>query len=77
MNLKDLSAAQLQKIIDLKQQIEDFESELDQIAGGGSKRRGSPPGSGKGLGRPKGTTSKRKMSAAGRKLEAVSSKEIS
>lgn len=33
-NLKDLTTAQLQRIIDIKQQIEDLESQLDSIAGG-------------------------------------------
>jgi len=47
--LKDLTTAQLQRIIDIKQQLEDLQNQLDSIAGG----------SGRGPGRPKG---KRKQS---------------
>ena len=61
-NLKNLTTAQLQRIIDIKQQIEDLEVELESIAGNGSApRRGRPPGT------PKGG---RKMSAAGRRAIA-------
>lgn len=73
--LKDLSAAQLERIINIKQQIEDLESELDQIASGGGKRRGRPPGAGKILGRPPGNPKRRKMSAAGRKAIAEAAKK--
>ncbi len=60
-NLKDLTTAQLQKIIDIKQQIEDLESQLESIEGGG----------GRGPGRPKG---RRRMSAAGRRAIAEAAK---
>lgn len=64
-NLTDLSSAQLQRIIELKQQIEELEAELDSIASGGGRRRGRAPG------RPKG----RRMSAAGRKAIALAAKK--
>jgi hypothetical protein len=65
-NLKDLSTEQLQRIISIKQQIEELELELDQIGGGGGRR---------GPGRPKGIrTSKRKMSAAGRRAISMAAK---
>jgi hypothetical protein len=78
MNIKDLSAQQLQQIIDIKQQIEDLQSKLDSIAGGGGtgKRLGRPPGrpkgTGRGVGRPR---KKHKMSAAGRKAIALAAKK--
>lgn len=61
-NLKDLTTAQLQRIIDIRQQIEDLQSQLESIEGGG----------GRGPGRPKGK--KHKMSAAGRKAIAAAAK---
>jgi hypothetical protein len=57
MNISDLSTAQLQRIIAIKQQIEDLQSQLDSVADGGAAPIKRGPG------RPKG---KRKMSAAGR-----------
>lgn len=70
-NLKDLSSAQLQKIISIKSQIEALESELESIASGSAPRRGRPPGKAGRLGRPKG----RNMSAAGRKRIAEAAKK--
>jgi hypothetical protein len=63
MNISDLSTAQLHRIITLKQQIEDLQSELDSVDGDG----GAPPIK-RGPGRPKG---KRRMSAAGRRAIAA------
>jgi hypothetical protein len=60
--LKDLTTAQLQRIIDIKQQIETLQSQLDSIAGR----------SGRGPGRPKG---KRRMSAAGRRAIAKAARK--
>jgi hypothetical protein len=77
-NLKDLSAQQLQQIIDIKQQIEDLQSELDSIAGGGGtgKRLGRPPGRPKGTGQGPGRPRKKhKMSAAGRRAIALAAKK--
>jgi hypothetical protein len=54
-NLNDLTMAQLQRIITIRQQIEGLQDQLESIAGGG------------GPGRPKGKVKgKRRMSAAGR-----------
>ena len=72
LNLKDLSSEQLQRIIDLKSQIEALESELESVLGGSAPRRGRPPGSAKGPGRPKG---KRRMSAAGRAAIAAAARK--
>jgi hypothetical protein len=60
-NLKDLSTVQIQRIIDIKEQIEDLQNHLDAIAGG----------TGRGPGRPKG---KRRMSAAGRRAIAAAAR---
>lgn len=75
MTIKDLTTAQLQKIINIKQQIEDLEQELDSIGGDSEapKRRGRPPGAK--LGRPPGRPKGRKMSAAGRKAIAEAAKK--
>lgn len=59
-HIKDLTVNQLQRIITIRQQIEDLQSQLDSIAGGG-----------RGPGRPKG---KRRMSAAGRRAIAQAAK---
>jgi hypothetical protein len=58
MNITDLTTAQLQRIITVKQQIEDLQSQLESIADGGRP----------GPGRPKG---KRRMSAAARRAIAA------
>lgn len=75
LNLKDLSSAQLQKIISIKSQIEALETELESIASGSAPRRGRPPGKAGRLGRPIATTSKNKMSAAGRKAISEAAKK--
>ncbi|MGD0813985.1 MAG: hypothetical protein ABSA83_10305 [Verrucomicrobiota bacterium] len=59
-DLKDLTTAQLQRIIDIKQQIEDLKNQLESIGV-----------TGRGPGRPKG---KRRMSAAGRAANAAAAK---
>ena len=61
IDYRNLTTAQLERIIAIKQQIEDLQSQLDSIAGGG----------GRGPGRPKG---KRRMSAAGRRAIAAGAK---
>jgi hypothetical protein len=64
--LTDLSTDQLQRIIALKEQIEDLEDQLDSMAaGGGGKRRGRPPGRSKG---------EYKMSRAGRAAIAAAAR---
>jgi len=56
-----LTTAQLERIITIKQQIEDLQSQLDSIDGG----------TGRGPARPKG---KRRMSAAGRRAIAAAAR---
>jgi hypothetical protein len=57
MNISDLTTAQLHRIIEIKEQIEDLQSELESVAGDGAAPIKRGPG------RPKG---KRRMSEAGR-----------
>ena len=59
-DLKDLTAAQLQRIIDVKQQIEGLQNQLESIGG-----------TGRGPGRPKG---KRRMSRTGRAAIAAAAR---
>ena len=72
-NIKDLTTAQLQRILTIKSQIEELQEELESIgADGPAPRRGRPPGK---LGRPPGRPKGRKMSAAGRRAIAAAAKK--
>lgn len=69
-NIKDLTVAQLQRAIEIRQEIESLQ---EQLASLGGVRRGRPPGrpSGARLGRPPGVSlgrppGRRRMSAEGR-----------
>jgi hypothetical protein len=72
-NIKDLTTAQLKRIIDIKQQIEDLENRLESIDGDGAAPIKRGPGRPKGIG-PVKTKGKRKMSAAGRAKIAAAAK---
>jgi hypothetical protein len=74
-NIKDLSVAQLQRAIAIRQQIENLQEELESLGDGAvvrTGRVGRPPGVK--LGRPPGTKGRRRMSAAGRAAIAAAAK---